>query len=118
MMETTKGLPNNCSQCGTPILETWFSRNLDEARSGKGFCADCIAAEAPAVQEPLPDFLQPKDNLTVISGLGSASAKKLEAVGVTTFAQLGLSDAGLTAGATGINEAKLQDWIEAAQDMA
>jgi predicted flap endonuclease-1-like 5' DNA nuclease len=127
-METKAGLPNSCQQCGIPIAadETWFARNIDEARSGKGICASCLVAEAsPEMaivatepkQEPLPDFLLPRDNLTKIAGLGTTSAKKLEAAGVMTFADLASADAANLAQATGLSETKLTDWIEAANDL-
>lgn len=133
-METSQGLPNSCTQCGTPIPAngTWFARNVDEARSGKGLCAECMvtASRPPAAesvtkdeaepeatppapeQRPLPDFLQPKDNLTTIPGLGTTSAKKLNKAGILTFADLQAANLPALAIETEINEAKLTGWVD------
>lgn len=57
MIKTTRGLPNTCSRCATPIekKDGWFAKNEDEARSGLGLCGRCVKAaqkpEAPAIQE-------------------------------------------------------------------
>jgi hypothetical protein len=35
LIETSVGLPNNCTVCGKPITtETWFAEHIDGARSG------------------------------------------------------------------------------------
>ena len=121
MMETTAGLPNSCYQCATPVTTgSWFARNIDEARSGKGFCADCLVKEATApapnavtIEEaPLPDFLQERDDLTKITGLGSTSAKKLKQAGIDSFVALADADPAALAAATGISQAKLTVWID------
>lgn len=44
MIATKVGLPNSCSQCGTPVTEdTWFAEHDDAARSGLGVCRVCAA---------------------------------------------------------------------------
>jgi predicted flap endonuclease-1-like 5' DNA nuclease len=123
-METTIGLPNTCCQCGKPVEGSWFARNKDEARSGQGFCAACIAESgvtavtsepamaAPASQQwPLPDFLKESDNLSTIPGLGSTSAKKLKAAGIASFGDLRNANAAELSQTTGIQEPKIEGWI-------
>lgn len=126
-METKRGLPNSCYVCGTPIpaSKTWFARNIDEARSGKGFCPDCMVTgaadvDAPAVttapvkEWPTPPFLQEPegDDLTDITGLGKVTAQKLNDAGITTFKELNEADPEALAEATGINTGKLQGFID------
>lgn len=41
MIETKAGLPNTCSECGTPQAGTWYAASVDMARSGQGLCATC-----------------------------------------------------------------------------
>jgi len=41
MIETSAGLPNTCSECGTDPGATWFAENEDQARSGGGLCKNC-----------------------------------------------------------------------------
>lgn len=106
-METKAGLPNNCSQCGSPIIGSWFARNIDDARAGKGICADCMTPTAVLTATEA-------DDLTTLTGLGAASAKKLTEAGITTFTTLRTADVELLAEATGISPEKLADWIEQA----
>ncbi|MBN1430451.1 MAG: hypothetical protein JXB07_18925 [Anaerolineae bacterium] len=63
MTKTTRGLPNTCSQCGTPVKKEdwWFANNEDEARSGQGLCEKCATTnDAPVEQEKPVDNQQPE----------------------------------------------------------
>jgi hypothetical protein len=60
LIETTLGMPNTCFVCGKAVAgETWFARNVDEARSGGGGHKKCLQKhfklEAPALVEPEPE---------------------------------------------------------------
>jgi predicted flap endonuclease-1-like 5' DNA nuclease len=62
------------------------------------------------------------DDLTVIKGIGPAIQKKLRALGIATFSDLGRADPkALTErlkGAQPISEARVRGWIEAARQRA
>lgn len=45
MIETRRGLPNTCSQCGEQAGPTWWAENVDAARAGQGLCRDCAFPE-------------------------------------------------------------------------
>lgn len=67
-MKTTRGLPNTCSQCGTPVKKEdgWFAKNEDEARSGQGLCEKCARKSTrtpePSIQEqPADETVSPQD---------------------------------------------------------
>jgi hypothetical protein len=65
MYETDKGLPNTCSQCGTPQTITWFVENDDQARAGGGLCAACRTKQSDPLPEPRPR-VDANDGLTPV----------------------------------------------------
>jgi hypothetical protein len=51
VIETIKGLPNTCSNCGNDAGATWFAPNVDVALSGGGLCDSCAN---PPKEKPQP----------------------------------------------------------------
>lgn len=43
MIETVKGLPNTCHDCGQPAGPVWWAEHEDAARAGGGVCRPCAA---------------------------------------------------------------------------
>lgn len=78
MIQTTAGLPNSCSQCGTPVATSsfWFAPNEDGARAGAGVCQACTLAENPNPEVDLP--------LEDVPGIGHTFALYLMQGGVDT----------------------------------
>lgn len=71
----------------------------------------------PEAPRPVPEpasAADPKGDLTAIEGIGKADALLLEAAGAATAAELAEADAAELAAETGIPEAHLSGWIEAA----
>lgn len=62
------------------------------------------------VAEPLPSA----DDLTELLGIGPVFATRLAQAGIATFAELAASTPGRVMEATGVTEAKANDWIEQA----
>jgi hypothetical protein len=66
MIKTRAGLPNTCSQCGTPCVEEWYAIHVDAALAGAGLCAMCagvepvsLAAREAATNPPAQSPAQP-----------------------------------------------------------
>lgn len=55
MIETTRGLPNTCHDCGKPAGPTWWAEHEDAARAGGGVCRVCAVKRGwlpPEDKEP------------------------------------------------------------------
>ncbi len=74
--------------------------------------------EAPRLAPEPASAADPKGGLTSIEGIGKADALLLEAAGAATAAELAEADAAALAAKTGIPEAHLSAWIEAAAALA
>ncbi|ATG43390.1 50S ribosomal protein L21 [Phaeobacter piscinae] len=96
----------------TEILASGADKSGVKVASGQG---DAPAAKAaPAAKKAAP--AASGDNLTELTGVGPAAAKKLEEAGLTSFAQIAaLSDADIAA----IDAVKVKpEWVEQAKELA
>jgi predicted flap endonuclease-1-like 5' DNA nuclease len=81
----------------------------------------------PATREPAHPQFRPApapvplpvsaDDLTRIHGIGPVFAARLNAAGITTFAQLSGASASTVAGAAGVPESRAADWISQARGL-
>lgn len=69
------------------------------------------------VEEAETAVTEPGDDFTKISGIGAATAKKLVAAGVTTYAALAEADMAELTEAAGLPEDKLAGWQESAAEL-
>ncbi|APG46976.1 50S ribosomal protein L21 [Phaeobacter porticola] len=97
----------------TEILASGADKSGVKAASGQGD-APAAAKAAPAAKKAAP--AASGDDLTELTGVGPAAAKKLEEAGLTSFAQIAaLSDADIAA----IDAVKVKpEWVEQAKDLA
>ena len=113
-MQTSKGLPNSCSNCGQTIKEKeWFAPNEDEARSGLGLCVTCATEKKGSGDGRTADT---GDNLTRVDGIGSKTANSLKAIGISNLTQLAEADTNWIATSLGKSAEIVNQWqAEAAQ---
>ena len=104
----------------TDILEKGAEKSGVKAAVGAGSVAG-VAAAAPKKAAPAKAAAAPKaeaaasaaDDLSQITGVGPAAVKKLNAAGITTFAQLAAADAET------VESAKIKpEWVEQAKELA
>ena len=106
------------------ILEKGADKSGIKAAIGAGsVSATAVAAAKPAKKAAAPKKAEAKaetpaaaDDLTALTGVGPAAAKKLEAAGLTSYAQIAaLSDDDIA----GIDGIKVKpEWVEQAKDLA
>lgn len=61
LIETHLGMPNSCFVCGKVVAgETWYARNIDEARSGMGGHKKCVTKHFAPPPEPEPVEPEPE----------------------------------------------------------
>ena len=106
----------------TDILEMGADKSGVKAAVGAGSVAGvAAAAAAPKKAAPAKAAAAPKaeaaasaaDDLSQITGVGPAAVKKLNAAGITTFAQLAAADAET------VESAKIKpEWVEQAKELA
>jgi large subunit ribosomal protein L21 len=106
----------------TDILEKGADKSGVKAAVGAGSVAGvAVAAAAPKKAAPAKAAAAPKaeaaasaaDDLSQITGVGPAAVKKLNAAGITTFAQLAAADAET------VESAKIKpEWVEQAKELA
>lgn len=106
----------------TDILEKGADKSGVKAAVGAGSVAGVVAAAAaPKKAAPAKAAAAPKaeaaasaaDDLSQITGVGPAAVKKLNAAGITTFAQLAAADAET------VESAKIKpEWVEQAKELA
>ena len=106
----------------TDILEKGADKSGVKAAVGAGSVAGvAAAAAAPKKAAPAKAAAAPKaeaaasaaDDLSQITGVGPAAVKKLNAAGITTFAQLAAADA------EAVESAKIKpEWVEQAKELA
>jgi large subunit ribosomal protein L21 len=106
----------------TDILEKGAEKSGVKAAVGAGSVAGvAAAAAAPKKAAPAKAAAAPKaeaaasaaDDLSQITGVGPAAVKKLNAAGITTFAQLAAADAET------MESAKIKpEWVEQAKELA
>ncbi|MEK0163482.1 50S ribosomal protein L21 [Phaeobacter sp. JH20_36] len=96
----------------TEILASGADKSGVKAASGQGSAP--AAKAAPAAKKAAP--AASGDDLTALTGVGPAAAKKLEEAGLTSFAQIAaLSDADIAA----IDAVKVKpEWVEQAKELA
>ncbi|SFI83228.1 50S ribosomal protein L21 [Celeribacter neptunius] len=102
----------------TDILEAGADKSGVKAAVGAGSVSAAPAAaaapkKAAAKAEAAPAAAAGADDLTTITGVGPAAAKKLVEAGITTFAQLAAVDAD-TFEATKVKP----EWVEQAKELA
>lgn len=98
----------------TEILTAGADKTGIKVATGKG---DAPAAAAPAAKAAAPAAAAAAaDDLTQLTGVGPAAAKKLNEAGLTSFAQIAaLSDADIAA----IDAVKVKpEWVEQAKELA
>ena len=102
----------------TEILSSGADASGVKAATGKGDAAPAAKAapKAKAAKAAAPAAAAGSDDLTQLTGVGPAAAKKLEAAGLTTFAQIAaLSEADIA----GIDAVKIKpEWVEQAKELA
>jgi len=98
----------------TEILASGADASGVKAATGKGEAAPAAKA-APKAKAAAPAAAG-SDDLTQLTGVGPAAAKKLEAAGLTTFAQIAaLSEDDIA----GIDAIKIKpEWVEQAKELA
>jgi large subunit ribosomal protein L21 len=106
----------------TDILEKGADKSGVKAAVGAGSVAGvAVAAAAPKKAAPAKAAAAPKaeaaasaaDDLSQITGVGPAAVKRLNAAGITTFAQLAAADAET------VESAKIKpEWVEQAKELA
>lgn len=100
----------------TEILTAGADKTGIKVATGKGD-APAAAAAAPAAKAAAPAAAAAAaDDLTQLTGVGPAAAKKLNEAGLTSFAQIAaLSDADIAA----IDAVKVKpEWVEQAKELA
>lgn len=119
MIETTRGLPNTCWICGEPAGETWWADSVDAARSGQGVCERCVESGlGPPKSVEIMSEPKAADELTLIVGVGEATAERLQTAGMRTFADLaGASLQDLVAIVPRASIVQVQYWVEQARDL-
>jgi len=97
----------------TEILTSGADKTGVKAATGKGD-APAAAKPAPAAKAAAPAAAE--DDLTQLTGVGPAAAKKLAEAGLTSFAQIAaLSDDDIA----GIDAVKVKpEWVEQAKELA
>ncbi|KJZ25072.1 50S ribosomal protein L21 [Tritonibacter mobilis] len=102
----------------TEILSSGADASGVKVATGKGDAAPAAKAapKAKAAKAAAPAAATGSDDLTQLTGVGPAAAKKLEAAGLTTFAQIAaLSEADIA----GIDAVKIKpEWVEQAKELA
>ena len=102
----------------TEILSSGADASGVKVATGKGDAAPAAKAapKAKAAKAAAPAAAAGSDDLTQLTGVGPAAAKKLEAAGLTTFAQIAaLSEDDIT----GIDAVKIKpEWVEQAKELA
>ena len=106
----------------TDILEKGAEKSGVKVAVGAGSVAGvAVAAATPKKAAPAKAAAAPKaeaaasaaDDLSQITGVGPAAVKKLNAAGITTFAQLAAADAET------VESAKIKpEWVEQAKELA
>jgi len=98
----------------TEILTAGADKTGIKVATGKGDAP--VAAAAPAPKAAAPAASASDDDLTQITGVGPAAAKKLAEAGLTSFAQIAaLSEDDIA----GIDAVKVKpEWVEQAKDLA
>ncbi|MGR3759466.1 50S ribosomal protein L21 [Roseobacteraceae bacterium NS-SX3] len=98
----------------TEILASGADKTGVKAATGKGAVAPAAAKAAPAAKKA--EAAAGADDLTQLTGVGPAAAKKLEAAGLTSFAQIAaLSEDEIAA----IDAIKIKpEWVEQAKELA
>ena len=112
---------NEIFKCWIDLLFWWVPK--DEAKPPeKARKRAPSATKESAGREPEVPRQVVSDDLTVIKGIGPAIQKKLRALGIATFSDLGRADPkALTERlkrAQPISEARVRGWIEAARQRA
>ncbi|NIZ62756.1 50S ribosomal protein L21 [Sedimentitalea sp. CY04] len=99
----------------TEILASGADKSGVKVATGKGD-APAAAKAAPAAKAKAPAAAAGSDDLTQLTGVGPAAAKKLEAAGLTSFAQVAALSADDIAA---IDAIKVKpEWVEQAKDLA
>ncbi|MCZ4266418.1 50S ribosomal protein L21 [Rhodobacteraceae bacterium R_SAG6] len=102
----------------TEILSSGADASGVKVATGKGDAAPAAKAapKAKAAKAAAPAAAAGSDDLTQLTGVGPAAAKKLEAAGLTTFAQIAaLSEDDIA----GIDAVKIKpEWVEQAKELA
>lgn len=102
----------------TEILSSGADASGVKVATGKGDAAPAAKAapKAKAAKAAAPAAAAGSDDLTQLTGVGPAPAKKLEAAGLTTFAQIAaLSEDDIA----GIDAVKIKpEWVEQAKELA
>lgn len=101
----------------TEILTSGADKTGIKIATGKGDTpAVASAAKAPAAKAAAPVAASADDDLTSITGVGPAAAKKLIEAGLTSFAQIAaLSEDDIA----GIDAVKVKpEWVEQAKELA
>ncbi|MDF1715149.1 MAG: 50S ribosomal protein L21 [Antarcticimicrobium sp.] len=99
----------------TEILTSGADKTGVKIATGKGD-TPAVAAAAPAAKTAAPAAASADDDLTSITGVGPAAAKKLIEAGLTSFAQIAaLSEDDIA----GIDAVKVKpEWVEQAKELA
>ena len=98
----------------TDILASGADATGVKAATGKG--ATAPAAAAPAAKKAAAPAAAGADDLTQLTGVGPAAAKKLNDAGITSFAQIAALSADDIAA---IDAVKVKpEWVEQAKDLA
>ncbi|TNJ46866.1 50S ribosomal protein L21 [Phaeobacter sp. B1627] len=99
----------------TDILASGADASGVKLATGKGEAAPAAAPKKAAAAKAAPAATG-SDDLTQLTGVGPAAAKKLEAAGLTTFAQIAaLSEDDIA----GIEAVKIKpEWVEQAKELA
>jgi len=98
----------------TEILTSGADKTGVKIATGKGD-TPAVAAAAPAAKTAAPAAASADDDLTSITGVGPAAAKKLIEAGLTSFAQIAaLSEDDIA----GIDAVKVKpEWVEQAKEL-
>ena len=97
-----------------PSSKTAVAANTTGADGASAALPLPITFDDASAEPPLPIFLQEPRTwpLTSVKGLGLATAKKLEAAGVYTHAELLDADTARLAAVTGITQGKLRSFVD------
>lgn len=71
----------------------------------------------PTATEPNTPEPKVADDLTLVTGIGPAFAKRLNAAGITSFAELASADANTLAETIDVAESKVADWVNQAPNL-
>jgi large subunit ribosomal protein L21 len=98
----------------TDILESGADKSGVKAAIGAGSAPKAAAPAAPKAAKAAPAAAAAgADDLTAITGVGPAAAKKLNEAGITTYAQLAAVDA------ASFEAVKVKpEWVEQAKELA